>query len=202
MEKTILARGAEAVITKSKGTIIKDRIEKTYRHQDLDKKIRKLRTRSETKILEKLSKKINVPKIISSDENKAEIKMEYINGKKLAEILEKTEYKKVAEKIGKTLAKMHNEDIIHGDLTTSNILLKEKDIYFIDFGLSFHSYRIEDKAVDIHLIKQALEAKHPAIYEITYQELIKSYKKHSKDAQKTISQLEKVEKRGRYKAQY
>ena len=197
MEKTILARGAEAVITKSKGTIIKDRIEKTYRHQDLDKKIRKLRTRSETKILEKLSKKINVPKIISSDENKAEIKMEYINGKKLAEILEKTEYKKVAEKIGKTLAKMHNEDIIHGDLTTSNMILVGKKLYFIDFGLSYNSTRIEDKAVDIHLFKQALESKHYKVFSKAYVEFLKGY--NPKEKKDILERLDVVEQRGRYK---
>ena len=178
MKSTIIARGAEAIITKQNKTVIKYRIEKTYRYSDLDKKIRKLRTRSEAKILEKANKIINTPKVISSDEIKAEIKMQYIQGKKLADNLEKTDYKIICEDIGRQLAKLHDNNIIHGDLTTSNLILnkKENKVYFIDFGLSFHSARIEDKAVDLHLIKQALEAKHSSIYEKTFQAVIKGYK--------------------------
>lgn len=203
MKETVIARGAEAVITKTGNTIIKDRIEKPYRHPELDKKIRKLRTRAESKILQKANNLINTPKVISSDEIKSEIQMQYIQGKKLADNLEKTKYQKVCENIGKQLAKLHDNNIIHGDLTTSNLILnkKENKVYFIDFGLSFHSTRIEDRAVDLHLIKQALEAKHPSIYENAYDSIIKGYKT-SKNAKQTISQLEKVEKRGRYKAQY
>ena len=204
MKTAVIGRGAEAIITKQGKSVIKDRVEKSYRYPDLDKKIRKLRTRSEAKILEKTSKIINTPKIISSDEMKAEIQMQFIEGKKLAEHLEKTKYKVVCEQIGKQLAKIHNNDIIHGDLTTSNLILneKEKKVYFIDFGLGFHSSRIEDKAVDLHLIKQALEAKHPTIHEQAYQAIIKGYTKQSKKAKATLAQLEKVEKRGRYKANY
>ena len=167
MKTAVIARGAEAIIIKQGKTITKDRVEKSYRYPDLDKKIRKLRTRSEAKILEK------------------------------------TKYKVVCEQIGKQLAKLHDNDIIHGDLTTSNLILNKKEdkVYFIDFGLGFHSSRVEDKAVDLHLIKQALEAKHPTIHEQAYQAIVKGYKK-SKNAKATLTQLEKVEKRGRYKEQY
>lgn len=201
MKEKVIGRGAEAIITKSKNTITKNRVEKSYRFPDLDKKIRKLRTRSESKILEKAQKIINTPKVISSDEVKAKIEIEYIEGEKLADHLEKTNYKKVGEQIGKQLAKLHDADIIHGDLTTSNLILKENKVYFIDFGLGFHSSRIEDKAVDLHLIKQALEAKHPKINEETFVSILKGYKS-SKKSKPTLAQLEKVERRGRYKANY
>lgn len=201
MKEKVIGSGAEAIITKSKNIITKNRVEKSYRFPDLDKKIRKLRTRSESKILEKAQKIINTPKIISSDELKAKIEMEYIEGEKLADNLEKTNYKKVGEQIGKQLAKLHDADIIHGDLTTSNLILKENKVYFIDFGLGFHSSRIEDKAVDLHLIKQALEAKHPKIHEETFVSILKGYKS-SKKSKSTLAQLEKVERRGRYKANY
>ena len=204
MKKTIMERGAEATITKTGNTIIKERIEKLYRYPELDKKIRKLRTRSETKILEKAIKMIPTPKVINSDENKSTIELEFIQGKKLSENLEKTKFKEVCEKIGNNLAKIHDNNIIHGDLTTSNMILNEKEnkVYFIDYGLGFQSSRVEDKAVDLHLIKQALEAKHPKIYEEAFKAVIKSYIKQSKEAKQTLVQLEKVEKRGRYKAQY
>ena len=197
----IIAQGAEAVIIKKGKLAIKNRIEKTYRHPELDEKIRKLRTRAESRILERISKIIPVPKIISSDEIKKTIKLEFIAGKKLAEILEKSDYKKVCKQIGKSLAKLHDNNIIHGDLTTSNLILNGKKVYFIDFGLSFHSQKIEDKAVDLHLIKEALEAKHPAISKTAYDSVIKGYK-HSQNYTKVIKQLDIVEKRGRYKDQY
>ncbi len=201
MKEKVIGKGAEAIITKVGKSIIKNRVEKSYRYPDLDKKIRKLRTRSESKILEKTQKIIHVPKIISSDEAKAKIEMEYIEGKKLADSLEKLDYKKIGKMIGKQLAKLHDSDIIHGDLTTSNLILKENNVYFIDFGLGFHSSRIEDKAVDLHLIKQALEAKHPSINEETFSSIVNGYMS-GKNSKATLTQLEKVERRGRYKANY
>jgi Kae1-associated kinase Bud32 len=201
MESKILARGAEAVILKNKSSVIKNRIEKTYRHPELDEKIRKLRTRAETRILRRMEKIVPVPKVIFSNENKKIIELEFIKGKKLAENLENLDFKKICNKIGKNLGKLHDSDTIHGDLTTSNMILKEKKVYFIDFGLSFHSSKSEDKAVDIHLIKEALEAKHPTIFKEAYTCVLKGYKS-SKNYNKTIKQLEAVEKRGRYKEQY
>ena len=203
MKSQIIAAGAEAVIIKKASTIIKDRIIKSYRHPKLDEKLRKLRTRSETKLIEKSEKIIPAPKIISSSEKTKEIKMKFVNGKKLSEHLEKLDYEKICKQIGKNIAKLHDAGIIHGDLTTSNMIFSEKDnkIYFIDFGLGFQSHRIEDKAVDLHLIKQALEAKHHSIYEKAFAAVRNGYKL-SKNYTKTIKQLEKVEKRGRYQAQY
>src|SRR3989338_2427258 len=204
MKEKIIARGAEAVITKTGTIITKTRIEKSYRYPELDQKIRKLRTRGEAKILERISKIIPSPDLISSDEKKSIIKMKYIEGKKLSENLDKIkDYQKVCEKIGNNLAKIHDANIIHGDLTTSNMILgKDGKVYFIDYGLSFNSPRIEDRAVDLHLIKQALEAKHPTIYEKAFRSVIKGYTRQSKTAKQTIAQLDNVEKRGRYKAQY
>ena len=109
----------------------------------------------------------------------------------------------VCKKIGKSISKIHDIDIIHGDLTTSNMILKKKNkkenkVYFIDFGLSFHSHRIEDKAVDLHLLRQAFESKHFKRWDKYFKAVISSYKK-SNHARDVLKQLEKVEMRGRYK---
>ncbi len=158
--------------------------------------------------------------------------MPYIKGKKLSKYLNKLKLKlqiKIMKTIGKQTAKLHNNNIIHGDLTTSNMILgdnsynkqekynvnisrtsrkkQERDInnnlpnfqiFFIDFGLGFHSTRIEDRAVDIHLLKQALEAKHFKQWRKLFQAFLKGYKT-SKNYKETIQQLKKVEARGRYK---
>lgn len=124
----ILAQGAEAIILldESKNKILKRRIKKSYRIKEIDKKIRKLRTRSEAKLIEKASKIIPAPKILKSDENLKEIQMEFIRGKKLSEHLDNfllKEQLKICKEIGKNIAKIHNSNIIHGDLTTSNMIL-------------------------------------------------------------------------------
>lgn len=200
--KKIIARGAEAVITLNNKEIIKNRIAKSYRYPDLDEKIRKLRTRAEAKMLEKAAIYIPVPKIIKIDELKKELKLEYIPGKKLADSLDRLKNKKaVAKQIGQTVAKLHAAGLVHGDLTTSNLILYKSKIYIIDFGLGFHSSKIEDCAVDLQVLKEALEAKHPSCAKIVWKTIIQGYKRTEKSV-KTLKQLEKVEKRGRYKEQY
>ncbi|HIG94284.1 MAG TPA: Kae1-associated serine/threonine protein kinase [Nanoarchaeota archaeon] len=196
-----LSQGAEAKIVLQENKIIKKRIKKSYRIPQLDEKIRKLRTRSETKLLEKASKIINAPKIIKSNENTKEIEMEFINGKRLSEELNKLslqKQKEISKKIGENISKIHDEHIIHGDLTTSNMILLKDKLFFIDFGLGYISQKYEDKAVDLHLLKQALIAKHYKNAEILFNEILKSYTK-SKDSKLVLEQLKKVEKRGRYK---
>ena len=94
---------------------------------------------------------------------------------------------------------MHLFKIIHFDIKPANIQfskIKNKFV-FIDFGLSFHSLRVEDKAVDLHLIKQALESKHFKHWEKLFHAVLDGYEPVHKE--KIIRQLEKVEARGRYK---
>jgi len=246
MKQKILSQGAEAKIILQGDFVIKDRIKKSYRIPELDNKIRKQRTKAETKLLEKASKIINAPNPIPLKElNK--IKMPFIDGKKLSEHLDNFPLKKqkqIFKKIGESISKLHNADIIHNDLTTSNMILVEdklgngkKDdnvsskhhdkkittlmnrnistseassklgrgggnnpnfkIFFIDFGLGFISQKTEDKAIDLHLLKQALEAKHFENWKELWKEIEKSYK--FKDSKIILERLRAVEKRGRYK---
>ena len=73
------------------------------------------------------------------------------------------------------------------------------EVYFIDFGLSFFSHKIEDMAVDLHLLKQALESKHYTIWEECFKAALDAYRKESKDGELVLKRLDVVEKRGRYK---
>ena len=174
MKPRIIQQGAEATILLDKNQIIKKRIPKSYRLPILDKRLRKSRTKAEAKIINKLSKIINVPKIIETD-NQQTITMQYIEGKKLSEHLEKLNWKDICKKIGETITKIHDQNIIHGDLTTYNMIYKNK-LFLIDFGLGFHYHKIEDKAVDLHLLKQALEAKHFSIFPEAFNIILKNYK--------------------------
>ena len=206
MEK-IIAQGAEAILIHKDGKLIKRRAKKGYRNPELDKKIRQGRTRREAKILEKAGKIIPIPKVLSVNEKNAEIDMEYIEGKKLSDHLDEFSSEKALEicrLIGENVAKLHDADMIHGDLTTSNMIysVKEKKLYFIDFGLGIHSKRAEDKAVDLHLLKQAFESKHFVKWKEYFDVAIRSYEKESKNSDRTLLQLKKVEARGRYKGKH
>ena len=204
MKPKIIQQGAEAKIILSNNFIIKDRTKKSYRIPELDDKIRKLRTRSEAKLLNKASKIIPIPDVMKVDEKAKEIRMEFIDGKKLSDHLNNFPLKKqkeICKSVGENTAKLHDADVIHGDLTTSNMILKDNKIYFIDFGLGFNSHKFEDKAVDIHLLRQALEAKHFEHWETLFKEVLKAYSK-SKDSKIVLERLKAVEKRGRYKGAY
>jgi len=121
----IIQKGAEAEIDLIDGKIIKNRIKKSYRIPEIDEKIRKLRTRSEAKLLEKASKIVAVPKVFSSNEKTKKITLEFIDGKKLSAHLDDfamEKQKEICRKIGENVAKLHDQNIIHGDLTTSNMI--------------------------------------------------------------------------------
>ena len=130
--------------------------------------------------------------------------MPFIEGEKLSDHLDNFSLKKqkdVCKKIGENIAKLHDSNIVHGDLTTSNMILQKNKLYFLDFGLGFISHKIEDMAVDLYLLREALEAKHFKNWKILFQEVTKEYKKSEK-SELVLKQLKKVEKRGRYKDKY
>ena len=193
----ILQQGAEAIIYQKGNIIIKDRIKKNYRLPEIDEKLRKSRTKREAKILEKAN--INVPKVLKLDLDNKKIEMEFINGKLLKDCLDDLKNRnEVCFQIGGEIAKLHSQDIIHGDITTSNLILKDGKVYFIDFGLGFFSRKFEDKAVDLHLIKQALESKHYKHFKECFENILKGYGK-SENYKDVLDRLSMVEKRGRYK---
>ncbi len=205
--KTLIAEGAEAKIYKfnigNNYYISKERISKTYRIKEIDDNLRKYRTRREISILERTSKLISVPKVNkASSERDYTIIMEFIDGDILVNTLDfylEDKRNSICKEIGKQLALLHNHNIIHGDLTTSNIIFKNK-VFFIDFGLSFIDEKQEHKAVDLHLLKQALESKHYKHFEESFKYVIEGYKENSDNYKIIFNRLEKVEKRGRYKS--
>ena len=152
-----LHQAAEAVIylDKKNKKIIKERIKKGYRIREIDERLRGSRTRLESRLIRQAAEVgVKTPRIINV--KKYTIEMEYIDGEQVKNVLSKQSsrkdiYKDICSKIGEAIAKLHENNIIHGDLTTSNMILKEGQIYFIDFGLGFHSARVEDKATDLRL---------------------------------------------------
>ena len=187
-------KGAEASVKIGEDEVLKTREPKEYRHKKLDEQIRERRTTEELKNIKRARKYgVNAPK--SSEKDEKTIKQDKVNGKPLKETIR--ENPGLMEKLGENVAKMHSADIIHGDLTTSNIIDAEK-IFLIDFGLSDISERIEDKAVDIHLLKQVLNSSHPEVSEESWEKFTEGYREYE-EAGKVFERLKEVEKRGRYK---
>lgn len=211
----LIAKGAEAELRKENDILVKERIAKGYRLPELDEKLRKRRTVLEARLLREARRAgVNTPQIF--EEGKTEIKMEFIEGGKVKDVLNKDNLEEICRKIGETAAKLHTYDIIHGDLTTSNMIItterksgsgsehekepaKPFSLWFIDFGLGFISKREEDKAVDLYLLHEALESTHFDIMESAWAAILEAYKNHYPSSDKVIKTLAGVEKRGRYK---
>jgi Kae1-associated kinase Bud32 len=198
----LIAQGAEASIYEEEGKIIKERKRKGYRLQELDSALRKSRTRREVKVFEKMKRLgLDVPELLSHSDKAMRIYMEKLDGKQLRDVLDSNNCDKLCSSVGEKIGKLHENNIIHGDLTTSNMILNSRDnrIYLIDFGLSFFSHKIEDKAVDLHVLKETLKARHNSLWQKCFSAIMKGYKKTNRSHEEVIKRLETVEARGRYK---
>ncbi|XP_072270231.1 EKC/KEOPS complex subunit TP53RK [Pyxicephalus adspersus] len=207
----LLKQGAEARVYQGKflgkAAVVKERFPKTYRHPALEEKLTHRRTAQEGRAILRCRKAgIPAPVIYFVDYVTNCIYMEDIEGSVTVRDYIMTAQKNgrnlhdLAEKIGKILARMHDEDVIHGDLTTSNMLLRpphqDLDLVLIDFGLSFISALPEDKGVDLYVLEKAFLSTHPNTEEI-FSALLKSYSASSKKSSPVIKKLDEVRLRGR-----
>jgi len=197
----IIAKGAEANLYKDDGKLVKERIRKDYRVEELDERLRRLRTKRESKLLENAKRAgVPVPRIHRTDVKGRKIVMEFIEGRVMKEVIDSEDEKtvgKLSKEIGELIAKLHESNLIHNDLTTSNMMLKDNKIYFIDFGLGMTSTRVEDKAMDLVVLKKALHAAHTDKFEIMWDSIIDSYRKNSENRE-ILSRIKTIEKRARY----
>jgi Kae1-associated kinase Bud32 len=205
--KKILYQGAEAEICLSqymRRTVVeKRRLNKTYRIKEIDTALISYRTKEEAKLMiESRTYGVSVPLIYDVDLTSGIITMEYIAGKRIKDILnsiDETERKRICQKIGQEIALLHNHDIIHGDITTSNMILLNDSIYFIDFGLGSKTGEVEAKGVDLHVLMEAFGSTHSQYPEcFTY--VFEGYKKNlTQDASVVWNKIEEIVQRGRYR---
>jgi len=212
IKEKLIHKGAEANLFFGrwfgKDVIFKYRIPKKYRLEELDKKIRIERTMNEGKALIRVkSYGLNVPQVYEIDTHNSIIIMKYIEGEKLKVLLKKLDDAKKEDffrKIGKYIASLHKNGHIHGDITTSNLIItKEEEIFLIDFGLHEYSDTIEDKSVDIHLLKRVLISSHGDDYELCFKAFLEGYKseyekENLNDCKSIIKNVDAIATRGRY----
>lgn len=173
--------------------LIKKRISKGYRNPDLDHELRLRRTMHEARLLHEAKSYVNTPGLYEVNQHECTIIMEYVEGVRAKEGL--TE--EIAFEIGKSIAQLHEGGIVHGDITTSNIVIKSGEIYFIDFGLGEFSAEIEAQAVDLHLLKQTLKSTHHEHWKSLWKKILEGYRQRE-NAKEVISRIKDIERRGRY----
>ncbi|KAG9075661.1 serine/threonine-protein kinase bud32 [Ceratobasidium sp. UAMH 11750] len=212
--------------------LLKHRFTKTYRHGTLDASLTKQRVSGEARALLRCLKfGVCVPGIRFVHADSGVLGIEWIDGSSVRKVLGggaegedegdgegdgqveedidvlKETYglteERLMEFIGAEIAKMHRGDIIHGDLTTSNMMLrkkkesKEAELVLIDFGLSYNSPLVEDKAVDLYVLERAFSSTHPDS-EGMFSQVLQSYERVSGSAWKNIKRrLDDVRLRGR-----
>jgi TP53 regulating kinase-like protein len=237
----LLSQGAEGKIFigefLSKKCVVKERFVKKYRVKELDQKLTKNRMLNESKNIARASKLgINVPTLYFVDLIERKIYMEYLeNSCQLKVILQAiysqndiSQYNSLIDKIsndlGNMISNLHSGDLVHGDLTPSNIILKVKEdtnsellnnakeiilenknydyMYLIDFGLSSVALSttsgIEDKAVDLYVLKRAIISSNPKSEDL-FEKAMDIYQKNCKNGKEIIERYKKVEMRGRKK---
>ncbi len=187
----MLSEGAEAKVFETdifgNSAVAKCRYAKTYRIAELDEALRKTRTKKEARAMHRASEAgVRTPGILGL--GKFTIYMEKVEGRMLKDIPgQEADY----GEIGRMLARMHNANVVHGDFTPANIVVGASGISVIDFGLSDISDSIEDKAIDLFLMKRAVSREQ-------YGRMEKEYARECRQAKLTITRLAEIEKRGRY----
>jgi len=211
-KEKLIYKGAEASLFYGhwfgREVIFKYRIPKKYRLEELDKKIRIGRTLNEGKALIKVkSYGLNVPQVYEIDAQNSILIMKFIEGEKLKNILEhlsENQKRNYFKEIGRAIAILHINGHIHGDITTSNLIItNEEDIFLIDFGLHEYSDTIEDKSVDLHLFKRVLISSHGKNFEFCFNSFLNGYRSEYEQVDKQecsqiIKNIRAIESRGRY----
>lgn len=201
----LLKRGAEAELRRTeflgRPAVEKHRIPKAYRLGALDEDLRRARIRMEAKLMaEARSAGVSVPILYDIDLVENRIVMEFVEGPTAKEVLEGGGDRaiRVAREIGQVVGRLHRTGIVHGDLTTSNMIVRGGGIVMIDFSLGGKEEGIEARGVDLHLLREALTSTHRNATTY-YREVVRAYRAiMGRSADPVIAKVKEIESRGRY----
>ena len=206
---TLFKKGAEASLYLAdwheRKVIVKVRIPKKYRPEALDMQIRSYRTVHEPQLMHEAKQAgVATPLIYMVNVPQSAIIMEYVEGQQVKQLLNgagKHERRSLCVRIGESAARLHQHGLIHGDLTTSNMILTpEGKLFFLDFGLGEKNSELEAQGVDLHLLKRALQSTHFQFWEECFQGVLSGYTSilGIERAEKVYEKIREIEKRGRY----
>jgi TP53 regulating kinase-like protein len=147
---------------------------------------------------------VPTPLIYMVNVSASSITMEYIKGEQVKQVLNeisKADRHDLCVKIGESIARLHRNGLIHGDLTTSNMILSPNgEVFFVDFGLGEKNIELEAKGVDLHLLKRALQSTHFQHWEECFQNVLCGYTSilGVELVEKVYEKIREIERRGRY----
>lgn len=211
-QPVLIKKGAEANLYLAdwhgRKVVLKKRLPKEYRPKALDEQIRAYRTIHEPQLMHEAKKAgVPTPIIFLVDRRNTTIIMEYIEGKQVKQLLNevsKSERQSLCFRIGESIGKLHEYGIVHGDLTTSNLIQhQEGKIFFVDFGLGDKTKELEARGVDLHLMKRALQSTHYRFSEECFDSAIRGYSTvlGLETSEKVLDKIKEIERRGRYVAE-
>jgi TP53 regulating kinase-like protein len=205
----LLKKGAEASLFTAdwhgRKAVIKVRAPKRYRPPALDEQIRSYRTVHEPQLMhEAKAAGVPTPLIYMVNVPEATIVMEHVEGQQVKQLLnsaDKARRHALCVEIGESIAHLHRHGLIHGDLTTSNMILSpDSRVFFVDFGLGEKNSELEAQGVDLHLLKRALQSTHYMFWEECFQAVLCGYTSvlGVEWAEKVYEKIREIERRGRY----
>ncbi|MGA2680470.1 MAG: KEOPS complex kinase/ATPase Bud32 [Candidatus Bathyarchaeia archaeon] len=208
-QKSLFKKGAEASLYTAQWhglkVIVKVRLPKKYRPAALDMQIRTYRTVHEPQLMhEAKTAGVPTPLIYMVNVPEASITMECVEGQQIKQVLNAAPEdmrRALCVTIGELIARLHKQGLVHGDLTTSNLILShEGKIYFVDFGLGEKNIEVEAQGVDLHLMKRALQSTHYLFWEECFKDVLSGYSTvlGSDYAEKVYEKIKEIERRGRY----
>jgi len=208
MALKLIAKGAEADLWfdpewNGRRAIIKRRVQKRYRHPEIDRELRRRRTLREAEIIHRAKRAgVPTPVIYQVDPEEATMVMEYIEGRRLRDAvaeLPPEERLRIFRLAGRQAGRLHKAGIIHGDLTTSNMILTSNRLVFVDFGLAELSTEEEKRGVDLHLMKRMLQSTHFEYAEELLEAFLEGYREEmGAEADGVFRRMEEIARRGRY----
>ena len=203
-----LHRGAEADLFISQMSpwkvVVKRRVRKTYRNEQLDAGIRKERTVKESSVIhESKLAGARTPSILGLDLDHFSIIMTFIEGslaRNVVDGMSGRERNSLLEELGRQVGYLHSAGIVHGDLTTSNIILSsDARPFLIDFGMAGRSLEPEDFGTDLHLLQRSLAATHTLEPVSSLKRVAKGYRETvGRDAEPNLRKAAEIGRRGRY----
>jgi N6-L-threonylcarbamoyladenine synthase/protein kinase Bud32 len=186
-------QGAEAVVEMGAKTVTKRRVPKTYRHAELDDRLRRERTVLEARLTSAARRQgVPTPVVRDVDVREGTLRFEHVGDADLQTAMSADRVRDV----GRHLAAVHDAGFVHGDPTTRNVRVDDERTYLIDFGLGYYTDDDEDYAMDLHVFEQSVEgtADDPEplrdAFEAAYAD---------RGGESVLAQLRAVEGRGRYR---
>ena len=204
----LIRKGAEADLYQNcwhgLKVVQKVRKAKAYRIPQLDFEIRSSRTGSEAQLIHDAKRAgVPTPLIYMVDTAATTIIMQFIEGPRVRETLDimpPKDRKELCQRVGALVGKLHSSGIVHGDLTTSNIIISGETIFLIDFGLAEYSQELEKRGIDILLMKRSLQATHYSCAKECFDSIFQGYASVMGEniSEEILNRIEEISRRGRY----